>query len=58
MRQQKRMSLPELGTPSMQRVLETMRCLDNELACWDEQAQDTKPITGEADAPQGQPPLQ
>jgi len=58
MRQQKRMSLPELETPSMRRVLETMRRLDNELACWDEQAQETKAMTGETDAPQGQPPLQ
>ena len=53
MRQQKRITVQEL--PGMRRVLEAMRRLDNELACWDEKEAETKVIPGEANARDGQP---
>ena len=55
MRQHKWTPLTELRAPGMRRVLEGMRRLDNEVACWDEQELQTKPMTGEPDRPQGKP---
>ena len=47
MRHQNWKPLPELRKPSMRRVLEGMRRLDNELVCWEEQESAIKPMTGE-----------
>ena len=55
MRQQKWTPLPEVGAPCMRRVLEAMRRLDNELACWDEQPPETMKTAGKPDVPQDQP---
>ena len=55
MRQQKRIAVQELGAPGMRRVLEAMRRLDNELACWDEKEAETKATPSEANARDGQP---
>jgi hypothetical protein len=55
MRQDRWMPIPELRTPGMRRVLEGMRQLDNELACWDELEAQVKPMTGQGEPEQGRP---
>jgi len=54
MRQQMWRSLMELRAPGMRRVLEGMRRLDTELACWDDQEQETKPGARETQGSQSE----
>ena len=55
MRQDRGMPIPKFQVPGMRRVLEGMRQLDNELACWEEQEAQMKPMTGQAEPEPGRP---